>query len=369
MKTQIQNLFVALTFLTIVNRVVAQGTTAFTYQGQLHDGGTNANGAYTMTFKLYDAVTNGNQIGSAITNSPTLANGLFTVSLDFGAGPFTNGAARWLDITVTNGGTSQILSPRVSIAPVPYALYAMTPAGLQGPQGLTGATGSQGPQGLPGINGTNGVNGVNGTNGVSGTNSNVIGDWATTVGSDNGFSDLLTFSQNGSIRAIIAPTGDADGIGGDFGMEVFDNLHIEGNVSISSNLTANGSIHASDVYGGNLVYSSDRNLKEKFTPINPSEVLERVADLPISSWAFKANANTRHIGPMAQDFYAAFNVGTDDKHIATVDEGGVALAAIQGLNQKVTEQAAQMKEKDAQIEALNKRLADLEQLVKTSMQK
>jgi hypothetical protein len=65
---------------------------------------------------------------------------------------------------------------------------------------------------------------------------------------------------------------------------------------------------------------------------------------------------------MAQDFYAAFNVGTDDKHIATVDEDGVALAAIQGLNEK-------LKDKDARIEALEKRLADLEQLVKTSAQK
>ena len=44
----------------------------------------------------------------------------------------------------------------------------------------------------------------------------------------------------------------------------------------------------------------------------------------------------RHLSPMAQDFHAAFGLnGTDDKHIATVDEGGVALAAIQGLNEKV----------------------------------
>lgn len=41
---------------------------------------------------------------------------------------------------------------------------------------------------------------------------------------------------------------------------------------------------------------------------------------------------TPHLGPMAQDFHAAFNVGMDDKHMATVDEEGVALAAIQGLN-------------------------------------
>jgi len=59
---------------------------------------------------------------------------------------------------------------------------------------------------------------------------------------------------------------------------------------------------------------------------------------------------------------AAFNVGADDKHIATVDEGGVALAAIQGLNEK-------LKEKDTRIESLEKRLADLEELIKLSTHK
>ena len=75
-------------------------------------------------------------------------------------------------------------------------------------------------------------------------------------------------------------------------------------------------------------------MKEKFTPVDNQEILERVASLPISRWNFKTDGQTRHIGPMAQDFYAAFKVGPDDKHIATVDESGVALAAIQGLERK-----------------------------------
>src|ERR1035437_6537265 len=98
MKTilKIQKLFVVLALLAGIHQAAAQGTTAFTYQGQLRDGGTNANGAYTMIFKLYDAATSTNQIGSTITTSATLANGLFSVNLDFGAVPF-NGSARWLD--------------------------------------------------------------------------------------------------------------------------------------------------------------------------------------------------------------------------------------------------------------------------------
>ncbi len=60
---------------------------------------------------------------------------------------------------------------------------------------------------------------------------------------------------------------------------------------------------------------------------------------------------------MAQDFHAAFNVGTDDKHIAPIDEGGVAIAAIQGLNQK-------LEQKDAEIADLKRRLETLEKIIR-----
>ena len=66
---------------------------------------------------------------------------------------------------------------------------------------------------------------------------------------------------------------------------------------------------------------------------------------------------------MAQDFYAAFAIGPDDKHIATVDADGVALAAIQGLNQKVEEQGAALKSKDARIAELEQRLSAIEALL------
>ena len=129
MKIKLHFLCILLALFAGIHQAAAQGTTAFTYQGQLHDGGTNANGAYTMIFKLYDAVTSGNQIGSTITTNPTLANGLFTVNLDFGAGAF-NGAARWLDITITNGGVTQTLSPRVQVLPAPYAQFAAVAAAV-----------------------------------------------------------------------------------------------------------------------------------------------------------------------------------------------------------------------------------------------
>jgi hypothetical protein len=107
---------------------------------------------------------------------------------------------------------------------------------------------------------------------------------------------------------------------------------------------------------------SDRNLKENFAPVNPEEVLAKVAALPVSRWNFKTDTAVQHLGPMAQDFHAAFGVGTDDKHIATVDADGVALAAIQGLNEAV-------KEKDARIAQLERGMAELKTLVKALTEK
>jgi hypothetical protein len=78
--------------------------------------------------------------------------------------------------------------------------------------------------------------------------------------------------------------------------------------------------------------ASDRALKHDFRSLDKQSVLDKVARMPIPSWSYKAEKpSVRHLGPMAQDFYAAFGLGLDDKHISTIDEGGVALAAIQGL--------------------------------------
>jgi len=109
---------------------------------------------------------------------------------------------------------------------------------------------------------------------------------------------------------------------------------------------------------------SDRNLKENFAPVSPREVLEKVAALPISRWNFIGDAATPHVGPMAQDFHAAFRLGTDERHIATVDADGVALAAIQGLNQKLSEQEARLLNKDSEIRELRQAVAELQKTVR-----
>jgi len=100
---------------------------------------------------------------------------------------------------------------------------------------------------------------------------------------------------------------------------------------------------------------SDREMKVNVSPIDENQILLLLAGLPISIWSYVGqDPSVQHIGPMSQDFYAAFSVGEDDEHISVVDADGVALAAIQGLYQLMLEQEAQIAALEARIEALER---------------
>ncbi len=108
---------------------------------------------------------------------------------------------------------------------------------------------------------------------------------------------------------------------------------------------------------GTLSQSSDRNLKGEFAEVDTQELLAKVVALRLQNWIFTNYPGVKHVGPMAQDFHAAFGLGTDERHIATVDADGVALAAIQGLNRKLTEE---LQRRDAENAELKRRLERLE---------
>ena len=95
-------------------------------------------------------------------------------------------------------------------------------------------------------------------------------------------------------------------------------------------------------------------------PIDSHEVLAKVSALPLSSWTYKHDADTgaRHIGPMAQDFHAAFGTGYNDTTISTLDTSGVALAAIQALHAQTSEQQALIATLSARLESLEAQTAD-----------
>ncbi len=112
---------------------------------------------------------------------------------------------------------------------------------------------------------------------------------------------------------------------------------------------------------GTLTQLSDRNAKEGIQAIDADALLGRVDALPLSTWSYKNdNGKIRHLGPMAQDFAAAFGLGPDDTHVAPSDVAGVSLAAVQGLNRKLEQR---LREKDTQLEALEARLLALEALM------
>jgi len=79
---------------------------------------------------------------------------------------------------------------------------------------------------------------------------------------------------------------------------------------------------------------SDRNMKTAILPLDGAAVLDKIMRLPVSEWSYTSERGVRHVGPMAQDFFAAFEVGEDDRHVTTIDEDGVALAAIKTLYAK-----------------------------------
>ncbi len=103
---------------------------------------------------------------------------------------------------------------------------------------------------------------------------------------------------------------------------------------------------------GTWASASDRNLKSDVVALDDADVLAKVAALPVSSWSYKSERGVRHVGPMAQDFYAAFGVGEDDKHITSIDEDGVALAAIKALRAENARLLARQAKMQQQLERL-----------------
>ncbi len=94
---------------------------------------------------------------------------------------------------------------------------------------------------------------------------------------------------------------------------------------------------------------SSRTVKEDFAPVDGRMVLARLDEIPITTWSYKKlEPGTRHIGPMAEDFYATFGLG-GDKAISANDLAAVALAAI--------------KAQQAEITALRDQVSALEELV------
>jgi hypothetical protein len=98
---------------------------------------------------------------------------------------------------------------------------------------------------------------------------------------------------------------------------------------------------------------SDRNVKRDIEPVDPQAVLDALARVPIATWSYRSDEpSVRHMGPMAQDFHAAFGLGRTETRYDPIDAHGVAFAAIQALAARLDAQQARIERLEDENESL-----------------
>jgi hypothetical protein len=229
-------------------------------------------------------------------------------------------------------------------------------------RGLVGVLGGGSCPGTYGVGGcapaATGVSGISSTShGVAGTSTDgngVLGVSSTGPGV-RAVSDGIGMWATSSTRAVVGTLG-ATSCAGTYAIGGCAPAGI-GVRGVSSTGTAasftggSGGAGTCTFSGGaGWACTSDRALKEDFAAIDPAWMLDRLAQMPVTSWTMKGDvAGTTHVGPTAQDFHAAFGLGNDDTTIHTADAQGVALAAIQGLYQIVQAQSEQIASLEAAL--------------------
>lgn len=171
---------------------------------------------------------------------------------------------------------------------------------------------------------------------------------------NNGDAVLNLKATNASLRELLI--GVNQSTGGLISMQTNNNLQLRTNGTARITIEAGGEVGiantapdhplkvGTDTGNGNGAHvtttgvwtsASSRMFKEGFSEVDRSELLERLAVLPVTRWRYTGDDPSSHIGPTAEDFRDAFGLGHDERYIATVDADGVALAAIQGLLERL----------------------------------
>lgn len=119
--------------------------------------------------------------------------------------------------------------------------------------------------------------------------------------------------------------------------------------------------------GGTLTQGSSRSVKHDFERTDSQEILSRVGLLDLSKWSYKSE-DTRHFGPMAEDFHALFGLGASAQGLAPGDVAGVALAAIQGLQKELNTTRSELDRSRTETADLESRLVRLEQMLNAGVQ-
>jgi trimeric autotransporter adhesin len=104
--------------------------------------------------------------------------------------------------------------------------------------------------------------------------------------------------------------------------------------------------------------TSSRLAKEGFEDVDGEAVLGKLAGIKIQSWRY-LNTSAKHVGPFAEDFRAAFGLGDGPTKIATVDEEGISLVAVQALERRTAKLQADNDELRAELAALREQVQKL----------
>jgi hypothetical protein len=134
-------------------------------------------------------------------------------------------------------------------------------------------------------------------------------------------------------------------------------VHAIGGVTFA---VANGAACSIPAGGGQWACSSSRLLKSDFSDLDAEDLLTKIRTLPVQSWSYTAEGSVRHIGPMAQDFRAAFGLGTDDTTIGVLDAAGVSLAGVKALDARTQQLQSENAALRSALDELTARVAALQ---------
>ena len=167
--------------------------------------------------------------------------------------------------------------------------------------------------------------------------------------------NLMTLRNNGGVQFLLDRTD-----GNDWQISNFSASFAIGVPGGTTQMLLSSSGNMT-ISGTQYLTGSSRDLKERFVPVDGVEILRRLVAMPLTQWSAKNDPDVRHIGPVAEDWWESFGLGSDDKHVSMTDLGGVALAAIKGLHQEVAERdslIAELQRRNDELAAQQARLLE-----------